>query len=85
MEKEKIQMLKQYLMTLKMPGNTTNKQKRYLEKESINYTIYKDNLYRYNTTNGIIRKVLNQEEADDIIHTYSGSQNCTSVLHFLLQ
>jgi transposase InsO family protein len=70
MEKEKIQMLKQYLMTLKISGNTTNKQKRYLEKESINYTIYKDNLYRYNITNGIIRKVLNQEEAEDIIHTY---------------
>ncbi|KAG1043362.1 hypothetical protein G6F43_011668 [Rhizopus delemar] len=70
MEKEKIQALKQYLVTLKVPDNTTRKLKKYIEKESVNYTIYKDTLYRYNTANGIIRKVLNKEEAEDIIHTY---------------
>jgi len=70
MEKEKIQALKQYLVTLKVPDNITKKLKRYIEKESVNYTIYKDTLYRYNTVNGIIRKVLNKEEAEEITHTY---------------
>ncbi|KAG1137606.1 hypothetical protein G6F37_011120 [Rhizopus arrhizus] len=70
MEEEKIQMMKQYLLTLKTPDNIPTKMIKHLERESINYTIYKDTLYRYNTSNGIIRKVLNTEEAENIIHTY---------------
>ncbi|KAG1487488.1 hypothetical protein G6F47_012334 [Rhizopus delemar] len=70
MEEEKMKMMKQYLLTLKIPDNISAKMIKYLERESINYTIYKDTLYRYNTSNGIIRKVLNKEEAENIIHTY---------------
>ncbi|KAG1465264.1 hypothetical protein G6F56_004923 [Rhizopus delemar] len=70
MEKEKIATLKNYLVTLKFPYNAIAQSRKYLEKESINYTVYQDNLYRYNTTNGVIRKVLNKEEAQNIMDTY---------------
>lgn len=70
MEEEKIKILKEYLLTLKIPDNTSTKVAKHLVKESINYTIYQNTLYRYNTTNGIIRKVLNKEEAQNIMDTY---------------
>lgn len=63
-------LLKQYLHDLRIPDNISDKVARYLKKESSNFTIYKGTLYRYNTSNGIIRKVLNKEEAQSIIHTY---------------
>jgi dTDP-4-amino-4,6-dideoxygalactose transaminase len=70
MEQERINILKQYLQNLKLPEGITSKEKKYLEKEAHNFTIYRDNLHRYNTENGIIRKVLNKEQAEEIMYTY---------------
>ncbi|KAG0753304.1 hypothetical protein G6F24_013069 [Rhizopus arrhizus] len=70
MEQEKIDQLKHYLQTLKVPANLSPKTQKYLLKEAQQYTIYKDVLYRYNTSNGIIRKVLNKQEAEDMLYSY---------------
>ena len=68
MEEEKMKKMKQYLLTLKIPDNISTKMIKYLERESINYTIYKDTLYRYNTSNGIIHKVIKQEDSWAHLH-----------------
>lgn len=70
MEAEKIQQLKHYLLTLKMPDQISDKMQKYIKKESKNYTIFQGVLFRYNTTNGVIRKVLNKNEAQEIIEAY---------------
>ncbi|KAG1436606.1 hypothetical protein G6F56_013486 [Rhizopus delemar] len=70
MDKEKIIQYKQYLSTLKIPESFSAKMAKRLEKEAINCMVYKNVLYRYNTANGILRKVLNEEEAKEIVHTY---------------
>ena len=70
MEQQQIDFMKQYLQELKLPEDITHKQKRYLQKQAHKFTIYKDNLYRYNTDNGIIRKVLNKQEAEEIMYSY---------------
>lgn len=59
-----------YLKTLNLPQNSSSKLKKYLEKEAQYYTIYQSTLYRYNTENGLIRKILNKEEAEDILYAY---------------
>ena len=70
MEQQQIDLVKQYLQELKLPEDITHKQKIYLQKQAHKFTIYKDNLYRYNTENGIIRKVLNKQEAEEIMYSY---------------
>lgn len=70
MEQERINILKQYLQDLKLPEGLISKQRKYLEKEAHKFTIYRDNLHRYNTENGTIRKVLNKEQAEEIMYTY---------------
>ncbi|CEG72807.1 hypothetical protein RMATCC62417_08295 [Rhizopus microsporus] len=70
MEQDQIEILKQYLQDLKLPEGISNKQKKRLEKESTKYTVYRDTLYRYNTENGIIRKVLNKQEAEEIMYSF---------------
>ncbi|KAG1205421.1 hypothetical protein G6F69_009410 [Rhizopus microsporus] len=70
MEQDQVEILKQYLQDLKLPEGISNKQKERLEKESIKYTVYRDTLYRYNTENGIIRKVLNKQEAEEIMYSF---------------
>ena len=70
MEQQQIDLVKQYLQELRLPEDITHKQKRYLQKQAHKFTIYKDNLYRYNTDNGIIRKVLNKQEAEEIMYSY---------------
>lgn len=70
MEQQQFDLVKQYLQELKLPEDITHKQKRYLQKQAHKFTIYKDNLYRYNTENGIIRKVLNKQEAEEIMYSY---------------
>ena len=70
MEQQQIDLVKQYLQKLKLPEGITPEQKTYLQKKAHCYTIYKDTLYRYNTDNGIIRKVLNKQEAEEIMYSY---------------
>lgn len=70
METDKINQLKRYLENLEVPANFGSKEKKVLLKEAPKYTLYKGVLYRYNTENGIIRKVLNKEEAETIMYTY---------------
>ncbi|EIE92289.1 hypothetical protein RO3G_17160 [Rhizopus delemar RA 99-880] len=70
MEQQQIDLVKQYLQELRLPEDITHKQKRYLQKQAHKFTIYKDKLYRYNTDNGIIRKVLNKQEAEEIMYSY---------------
>ncbi|KAG1545355.1 hypothetical protein G6F49_010818 [Rhizopus delemar] len=70
MEQQKIDLVKQYLQELKLPENISHKQQKYLKKQAHKFTIYKDNLYRYNTDDGIIRKVLNNKEAEEIMYSY---------------
>ncbi|KAG1530700.1 hypothetical protein G6F51_013759 [Rhizopus arrhizus] len=70
MEQYKIDQLTQYLQTLKITENTTSSMRKYLKKEANKFTIYRDILYRYNTENGIIRKVLNKKEAEEIMFAY---------------
>ena len=70
MEQSKIQQIKQYLQTLELPKALSTKEKKYLQREAAKFTIYKDTLYRYNTENGIIRKVLNKKEAVEIMYAY---------------
>lgn len=70
MEDSQIQQLKQYLETLKLPSNLTPTEEKYLLRESEKFTLYKGILYRYNTENGLIRKVLNKKEAEEVIYAY---------------
>ena len=70
MEQGQINILKQYLQDLKLPEGITKKQVKYLQKEAPKFTIYRDILYRYNTENGIIRKVLNKKEAEEIMYSF---------------
>ncbi|KAG1398305.1 hypothetical protein G6F58_011349 [Rhizopus delemar] len=70
MEQGQINILKQYLQDLKLPKGITKKQAKYLQKEAPKFTIYRDTLYRYNTENGIIRKVLNEKEAEEIMYSF---------------
>ncbi|KAG1425621.1 hypothetical protein G6F57_023369 [Rhizopus arrhizus] len=70
MNQEQINLLKQYLQDLKLPEGITKKQEKYLKKEAYKFTIYHDALYRYNTENGIIRKVLNKHEAEEIMYSF---------------
>ena len=70
MEQGQINILKQYLQDLKLPEGITKKQVKYLQKEASKFTIYRDILYRYNTENGIIRKVLNKKEAEEIMYSF---------------
>ncbi|KAG0973037.1 hypothetical protein G6F57_012430 [Rhizopus arrhizus] len=67
---DKINTLKQYLQTLEIPEDISSSLKKFIQKEASKFTIYRDILYRYNTDNGIIRKVLNQEEAEEIMYAY---------------
>ncbi|EIE91420.1 hypothetical protein RO3G_16131 [Rhizopus delemar RA 99-880] len=53
-----------------MPDQISDKMQKYIKKESKNYTIFQGVLFRYNTTNGVIRKVLNKNEAQEIIEAY---------------
>lgn len=66
MESTRINQYKHYLENLETPTNLSAKEKKKFVKEAPKYTVYKDVLYRYNTENGIIRKVLNKEEAEEI-------------------
>lgn len=70
MEDSQIEQLKQYLQTLKLPSNLTRIEEKYLLRESEKFTLYKGLLYRYNTENGLIRKVLNKKEAEEVIYAY---------------
>ncbi|EIE91422.1 hypothetical protein RO3G_16133 [Rhizopus delemar RA 99-880] len=70
MEQYKIDQLTQYLQTMKIAEDATSRMKKYLKKEANRFTIYRDILYRYNTDNGIIRKVLNKKEAEEIMYAY---------------
>ena len=70
MEQYKIDQLTQYLQTMKIAEDATSRMKKYLKKEANKFTIYRDILYRYNTDNGIIRKVLNKKEAEEIMYAY---------------
>ena len=70
MESTRINQYKHYLENLETPTNLSAKEKKKFVKEAPKYTVYKDVLYRYNTENGIIRKVLNKEEAEEIMYSY---------------
>ncbi|KAG1452068.1 hypothetical protein G6F56_007918 [Rhizopus delemar] len=70
MEQEKIDHLTQYLTTLQIPDEITLKTKKYIMQKAKQFTLYKNNLYRYNTENGTIRKTLNKKEAEDIMYAY---------------
>lgn len=70
MESTRINQYKHYLENLETPTNLSAKEKKKFVKEAPKYTVYKDVLYRYNTENGIIRKVLNKEEAEEIMYLY---------------
>src|SRR6478735_5658475 len=70
MEYSQIEQLKQYLQTLELPSNLTRSEEKYLLRESEKFTLYKGLLYRYNTENGLIRKVLNKKEAEEVIYAY---------------
>ncbi|KAG1441678.1 hypothetical protein G6F56_011372 [Rhizopus delemar] len=70
MEQSKIDLLKEYLKTLKFPMDISVKLQKQVYKEARNFTIYRDTLYRYDTSNGIIRKVLNKKQAEEMLYSY---------------
>jgi len=70
MESHTIEQMKKYLQTLQLPEEIPLKLQKYILKQSPKFTLYQGNLYRYNTGNGIIRKVLNKKEAAEIMHAY---------------
>ncbi|KAG1514342.1 hypothetical protein G6F52_009946 [Rhizopus delemar] len=70
MEQRKINQMVIYLETLQIPEDETKSLKKFLLRESSNFTLYKNVLYRYNTENGTIRKVLNKQEAQEIMNAY---------------
>ncbi|KAG1443230.1 hypothetical protein G6F56_010751 [Rhizopus delemar] len=70
MEQTTIDQLTQYLETLELPEELPKKLQKFVTKEAPNFTIYNNTLYRYSTDNGIIRKVLNRSESEEIMHAF---------------
>ena len=70
MEQRKIDQMATYLQTMQIPEDETRSLQKFLIRESPNFTLYKDTLYRYNTENGTIRKVLNKQEAQEMMNAY---------------
>lgn len=70
MDQTKIETLKEFLKTQKLPADISAKMKNRIILAAKKFTIYKDQLYRYDTSNGIIRKVLNKSQAEEILYSY---------------
>ncbi|EIE87942.1 hypothetical protein RO3G_12653 [Rhizopus delemar RA 99-880] len=70
MEQRKIDQMATYLQTMQIPEDETRSLQKFLIRESPNFTLYKDTLYRYNTENGTIRKILNKQEAQEMMNAY---------------
>src|SRR6478735_1754485 len=70
MEQRKIEQMTTYLETLQIPKDETKSLQKFLIRESSKFTLYNNTLYRYNTENGTIRKVLNKQEAQEMMNAY---------------
>ena len=70
MNTDKIKYLKTYLQELKVPEDLDTSLKKYILKNAKKFTIFNNILYRYNTDNGTVRKVLNKQEAEEILYSY---------------
>lgn len=70
MNTDKIKYLKTYLQGLKVPEDLDTGLKKYILKNAKKFTIFNNILYRYNTDNGTVRKVLNKQEAEEILYSY---------------
>src|SRR6478735_9175483 len=70
MNSDKIKYLKIYLQEQNLPSGIETKMQKYIKQNAKRYTIYNGILYRYNTENGTIRKVLSKQEAEEMLYSY---------------
>jgi len=70
MQTTRINFIKQYLATLKIPPNTSEEDKRFLNIEPYKFTIVNSELYKFSPENYRHQLVINQVKMKEVLYQY---------------